>query len=602
MLASGRLPRFVFESFASWVRSGAAARRAVHAIVAFAALAVAGAATTGCDRSADPGDTASGADVAASFSEQAREFPRGVVEVTDGVHVAVGYGLANSVLLVGDGGVVIVDTMESAEAAAPVREEFRRISSAPVAAIVFTHNHADHIFGAGVLAGDDKPEVFAHASFQRELDRIVTATSPITYQRGMRQFGTLIAEEERIHCGIGPKLVNDATTTASMLLPTRTFSEDRLEVTVAGIRMVLLHLPGETPDQLAVWLPDKRVLISGDNYYHSFPNLYAIRGTPTRDVLTWVASLDAMRALSPAFLVPGHTLPVSGEAEIHTRLTDYRDAIQFVHDQTVRAMNDGRTPDEIVEIVKLPKALATRPWLAEFYGRVDWSVRGIFAGYLGWFGGDAADLSPQTKKARAEQMAALAGGSDKLRDQADAALAGGDARWALELAGHLSALGEFPDAASRVRASALRMLASAETSANGRNYYLTQAMEADARLVVNAPDPSRMPDALLDKIPIANFLRAMTVHLDAMKAEGKNLVVALRFPDIGEEWGMRLRNGVVELEPRLPAGADMTVTTDSATWKRIVTGKRNPTMAFASGDVQIDRNRLELVRFLFLFR
>ena len=600
MLASARFPAPGSLSFATpnparppIVRSLAVSRVATLALLG--ALAA-------CDSSSAPRGGAQPPDVAADFAEQARAFPRGVLEVTDGVYAAVGYGLANSVMLVGDGGVVIVDTMESAEAAAPVREEFRRISTAPVAAIIYTHNHADHIFGAGVLAGDDRPEVFAHASFQAELDRIVTVTSPITYRRSMRQFGTLIPADQRIHCGIGPRLVSDATTTASLLLPTRTFEGERLEVTIAGIRMVLLHVPGETPDQVAVWLPDKRVLVSGDNYYHSFPNLYAVRGTPTRDVLQWVASLDTMRALDPAFLVPGHTLPVAGEGDIHARLTDYRDAIQYVHDQTVRSMNEGRTPDEVVEIVKLPKALASRPWLAEHYGRVDWSVRGVFHGYLGWFGGDAADLSPLSRKLRAERMATLAGGSEKLRDRATAALAGGEARWALELSGHLAALGEFTDVAARVRASALRMLASAETSANGRNYYLTQAMESEEKLTVEPPDPARLPPALLENIPIAGFLRAMTVRLDAKKAEGRNLAVGLRFTDTGEDWGMRLRNSVVELEPRLPDGADMTVTTTSRTWKEIVTKKRNPTLAFASGDVQVDRNRLELVRFLFLFR
>lgn len=541
-------------------------------------------------------------DSAAGFAEQAREFPRGIIEVTAGVHVAVGYGLANSVLIMGQGGDIVVDTMESAEAATPVREAFARISPSPVAAIVYTHNHADHIFGAGVMAGADRPEILAHATFQAELDRLVTVTRPITWKRSMRQFGTLLPEGERIHCGIGPRLVNDATTTASLLPPTRTFDGDRHETVIAGVRLVLMHLPGETPDHVAVWLPDKRVLISGDNYYHSFPNLYAIRGTPVRDVLTWTASVDRMRELQPAFLVPGHTLPVTGESEIRERLTDYRDAIQYVHDQTVRAMNEGHEPGDIAEMVKLPKRLASRPWLAERYGRVDWSVRGIFDGYVGWFGGDAADLSPLPRKARAQRMATLAGGSERLRDAAVRAVETGDARWALELTGHLRALEEFTDVAARARASALRMLAAAEPSANGRNYYLTQALEAEQNVTVEPPDPSRLPAGMLDRITVGDLLRAMTVRLDPVKAEGKTMVVGFRFPDISEEWGMRLRNSIVELQPRLPEDADMTVTTDSKIWKEILTRKRNATAAFARGDVEVDRNRLELVRFLFLFR
>jgi alkyl sulfatase BDS1-like metallo-beta-lactamase superfamily hydrolase len=573
-------------------------RSTAAAVRAFALAAVA--VVTGCGGDHPPGQGA--AHVSADFASQAEQFPRGVIEVTEGVHVAVGFGLANSVLLTGDGGNVIVDTMESAEAASAVRDEFARISSAPVAAIVYTHNHADHIFGAGVLAGDSKPEVIAHASLNAELGRLVTATREVTYRRSMRQFGTFLSDSERLHCGVGPKLVSDAKTTMALLPPTRTFDGDRLEITVAGIRMVLLHLPGETPDTIAVWLPEKRVLVSGDNYYHSFPNLYAIRGTPVRDVLQWVASLDAMRALRPAFLVPGHTLPLSGADEIFSRLTDYRDAMQFVHDQTVRAMNEGLEPDAVVERVRLPEALASRPWLAERYGRVDWSVRGIFDAYLGWFGGDAADLSPLTRRERAERIVALAGGSERLRDRATAALEAQDPRWALELADHLLVLREFIEVARRVRASALRMLAAGETSANGRNYYLTQALEAEEKVVIDPLDPSRFPDDLLARIPVASFLRAMTGRLDVKKAGDKRVAVGFRFTDVGEEWGMQLRNGIVELAPRLPDGADMTVTTTSQVWKEVLTSKRNATMAFASGAVEVDRNRLELVRFLFLFR
>ncbi len=562
-------------------------------------------AAPGCGpREASPprGGDAAGGGAQAGAADAAGEFDRGVVEVTDGVHVAVGYGLGNSVMIVGDGGVVLVDTLESAEAAGPVREAFGRVSGAPVAAIVYTHNHADHIFGGGVLAGGGSPEVFAHATFQAELDRLVARTRPVAFRRAMRQFGTLLPDDERGDCGIGPRLATDATTTASYLPPTRTFDGDRLDVTIAGIRLVLLHLPGETPDHVAVWLPDRGVLVSGDNYYHSFPNLYAIRGTAPRDVGDWVASLDAMRALRPSFLVPGHTMPVRGEDEIQRRLTDYRDAIQYVHDQTVRRMNEGQGPDEIAATLRLPELLASRPYLAERYGRVDWSARGVFDAYLGWFGGDAAELSPLTKKERALRVAALAGGSERLRDRAKDALARDDARWALELADHLLALDELTGDARSIRAAALRALAAAESSANGRNWYLTQALEAEGRVTVEAPDPSRTPDELLERIPVGSFLRAMTVRLDPSKAGDKRLVVALRFTDTGEQWGMKLRNGVVELAPSLPDGADMTVTTDTRTWKRILTGKRNATLAFADGSVAVDRNRLELVRFLFLFR
>ncbi|MBI5505248.1 MAG: MBL fold metallo-hydrolase [Deltaproteobacteria bacterium] len=554
---------------------------------------------TGCSKKETSGD---GAGSDAGLVAAVAEFPRQVIEVTGGVHVAVGFGLANSIMIEGSDGVVIVDAMESAEAARPVREAFRKISDKPVRAIVLTHNHADHIFGAGVLAGSDHPEVIAHATFARELEKLAGPLQPVLFKRSMRQFGTALPSPERLNCGIGPRLLTDANSVLAPLLPTRTFDGEQTEIDVAGVHMVLVHAPGETPDQIFVWLPDKRVLLAGDNFYHSFPNLYTIRGGTYRDVLEWIASLDKMRALRPAFLVPGHTLPISGTDEIARTLTDYRDAIQYVHDRTVTLMNDGLSAEDIAAQVQLPASLAERPYLAEHYGRIDWSVRAIFDGYVGWFSGNAADLPTMSSQKVARRMATLAGGSEKLRDAARAALEQGDARWALELADQLRALGEFTDVAAQVRAASLRMMATTESSANGRNYYMSEALEAEGKIKIEPPDPAKAPIELLRAIPIETFMRSLCTHLRPDKARGRTMAVGFRFPDLGQEWGVWVRNSVAELQPRLPERADMMVTVDSQVWKEILARKRNATAAFVRGDVKVDRNRLELVRFLLLFR
>jgi hypothetical protein len=140
--------------------------------------------------------------------------------------------------------------------------------------------------------------------------------SPTIYPRSMRQFGTHLPPDQVPNAGIGPRLdYVEGRNRIALLRPTRAFAES-LDLEVAGVRMQLRHAPGKTEDQLFVWLPDSRVLLAADNLYRSFPNLYAIRGTPYRDVRRWIASLDAMRALQPAHLVPSHTRPISGEAEV----------------------------------------------------------------------------------------------------------------------------------------------------------------------------------------------------------------------------------------------------------------------------------------------
>jgi len=208
----------------------------------------------------------------ANLAAHTAEFRQEMIHVTDGVWVAVGYGLANSVLLEGDDGVVIVDTMESAEAAGAVKQAFGRITAKPVKAIIYTHFHTDHTNGTRVMAGDDHPEIISHETTLAHLDRVVNVTRDITYKRAMRQFGTLLPAESFINAGIGPRLRFSADATTALVRPTRTFAGQRLDLTIAGIDMVLLHVPGETPDQIAVWLPAQKVLLPADNYYKAFPN------------------------------------------------------------------------------------------------------------------------------------------------------------------------------------------------------------------------------------------------------------------------------------------------------------------------------------------
>ena len=164
-------------------------------------------------------------------------------------------------------------------------------------------------------------------------------------------FGTFLDDAALVNAGIGPCLGIHENSTMGLVRPTHTF-EETLEQEISGVRFELVFAPGETNDQIFVWLPDKKVLLPGDNIYQSFPNLYTIRGTPYRDVNKWVESLDKMRALRPEHLVPSHTMPISGADKIYEILTDYRDAIQYVHDQTIRGMNRGLTPDELVETIR----------------------------------------------------------------------------------------------------------------------------------------------------------------------------------------------------------------------------------------------------------
>lgn len=198
-------------------------------------------------------------------------------------------------------------------------------------------------------------------------------------------------------------------------------------------------------------------------------------------MLNWSESVAKMAEFKPHFLVPGHTMPVRGEETAVAMLSDYSEAIRVVYDQTVQGMNEGKGPDQLAHEVKLPEHLRDKPYLIEFYGTVPHAVRAIYAGLLGWFDGNPTALNPLEPRVRAQKIARLAGGTEKLTAQMQAALAQEDYQWALELADHVKWLEDGDrELARKVKIAALRGLAAREYNAPNRNYYYSYANELEA--------------------------------------------------------------------------------------------------------------------------
>jgi alkyl sulfatase BDS1-like metallo-beta-lactamase superfamily hydrolase len=371
---------------------------------------------------------------------------------------------SNTFVVTTSDGRVVIDT--SGPGAGPAhRKALDAVGQGPVRAIILTHAHGDHTAG---ISAWKQPEtrVIAHRAYPEFLeytDRLAGYFARANAAQFGGALGALPAKPgalQRPPAPVLPDVLFDTTHT----------------LTVGDTSFEILHTPGETPDHLTVWVPRLKAAFVGDNYYESFPNLYTLRGTRPRWALEYVASLDRVLALEPEVVLPSHGEAIRGRDEVKRRLTRYRDAIKYVHDETVRGMNEGKDVLTLMREIKLPAHLD----LGESYGRLTWSIRGIYEGYVGWYDGNVSTMFGPPSQAYGV-MAGLAGGADAVAARA-AALAIEDPVTALYLTDMALAADARHRGALEARIQALQTLIKQSNNSNERGWLAAGLRDAERRL------------------------------------------------------------------------------------------------------------------------
>ena len=511
------------------------------------------------------------------LTEHSRKMVPGVYQVADSVYLAYGYALTSPAMIVGDDGVIIIDPPEDVNKGRRCFQELRKFSDKPVKAVIYSHWHIDHFGGVAAFAShadaaSGKVKIIAHETF---LANVIKSSAggdgPIISARVDYSLGTLLSvgPEGRVNGGLGPDFVIE---NPSLIVP-NVLVDDELDITIAGVKMHIVWIPSEAPDEIAVWFPELEVLHSVEILQgESFPNLHTIRGTRYRDPELWFKGVDRLREFPAKYMVPSHGRPVSGREAVAETLTAYRDAIQFVYDQTIRHMNKGMVPDELVDVVKLPPHLADHPWLGDFYGGVAHTVRQIYVGELGWFLGDPTFLAPTRPAEASRRYVEMMGGRAKVFGAANVAAETGDNQWAAELTTHLVRIDHEDWDARNLKAEALRQLGFRLTNNNWRNWYLTSAQELDGTIDHGKALDIVAPD-LVRAFPTSELVNGLRFRLRAEETLDVNMTFGMRLPDVDEGFGLEIRRGIAQFYESLPENADVVLEINRSVLEDIILGQ-----------------------------
>jgi len=362
---------------------------------------------------------------------------------------------ANVTAIAGERGLTLVDT-GSAQLAAQVHASVRGWSEAPVHTAVYTHGHIDHVFGIerfdeeAAKEGRPPPRVIAHQAVLQRFERY-RLTAGYNSCINSRQFQLPVAWPVKFR------------------EPDETYAS-QLSLGLDGIDAELHHARGETDDHTWVWLPSLRVVCTGDLFIWAVPNA----GNPQkvqRYPRQWADALRKMAALGPEILLPGHGLPIVGEARVHAALSETAELLELLHDRALAMMNAGATLEEIVRAVEMPAHLAARPYLQPIYDEPEFIVRNVWRLYGGWWDGDPAALKPPPATALAREVAELAGGAAALMRRAEERAAAGDLAMACQLAEWAARVAPADAGIVEARRTIYRARAEAETSLMARGIF-----------------------------------------------------------------------------------------------------------------------------------
>lgn len=519
-------------------------------------------------------------------------------KVSEHVYAAIGYDIGNIVFVVTDEGVLVFDTGGEVARAKQALAALREVTSAPIVGVVYSHGHGDHTGGVDAFIPPEAQgtiPIYAGKNFERYLRE---SAVPRGLMRAYYQMGYLLPKDVSgsVGSGIGPAVGSGA---ATYQRPT-VIVDDTLDLTIGGVRVHLFWGQTDLDDGLSMWLPDEKVMMVGDAAYPMLPAIATPRFEFGRQSWEALETLDHYRTFPIEHMVPGHLRVISGRENVENFLRNFRDLVQYLQDQSIRAVNRRLDHAEAAAEMEaqLPPHLANDPDLAERYHEFDWIAKQMVTKAGGWWNGDVVDLVAIPPRERAERTLALIGSRKKVRKAAEEAFEQGERGWAAELTRMLIVTDPEDTQARQTLARILRTIAYDANTSNLRHYLLTEALVMEGKVDLEALPIDVANPRFLAANPDSVLFRAMGTKLDPASSAEVERVAGFTLRDTGGEHTLILRRGVIEWRPGRPEEADLRVALDRATWLRIAGGQLRWLDAQAQGLLAASPDRAALRAFV----
>lgn len=508
---------------------------------------------------------------------------QGLYEVVPGIYQVRGLDLSNISFIESATGVIVIDPLISTETAAAAMALYRaHRGDREVRAVIYTHSHVDHFGGVlGVTTQADvdagKVAIIAPEGFTDHAVQENVYAGTAMARRAAYMYGAALARgpQGQVGCGLGQV---GSTGEVALIVPTVDICQTGETHTVDGIEIEFQMAPGtEAPAEMHFYFPQFRALCMAENATHNLHNLLTLRGALVRDPHGWAGYLtEAIDAFSDRtdVVFASHHWPTWGHDDIVEFLATQRDLYAYLHDQTLRQLNQGYTGIEIAEGFQMPPALE-KAWNAHgYYGSVNHNVKAVYQRYMGWFDGNPARLWQHPPEASGPRYVEAMGGIDHVVELAQQAFDQGDYRWAATLLDHAIFADEHHAAARTLYADTLEQLAYGAENAVWRNFFLSGATELRERNF-GTPTQTASPSLLAQLTPEQIF-DTFAISVNGPRAWDLDLALDITFVDSGDNYRLTLRNAVLVYR-KVPADA-------SSAHAAVTLANKLQLLAFAAGD------------------